>query len=390
MPSNERENQRIERKKLKEKKAKKIIWIVLGIVVVLLIVLKVCEIDFADINNKLGSSSISSGAESGYPYSVDVRKDSEMQLINGKFYTVSDNSVVSLDPATAKEAYAFDHGYASPVLKSSGNYTCLFDRGGTRIRLDSIGENLYEKTLDRNIITAQVAKNGTIVYSVFTDDAKCKIVAVNKNETKKLDFSVNDGYVTSLAVNSNASEIAFTTVNSKNAFLSSTVHILDVSNESELFAKEYKKSNILDLHFTDSGNLYVVGDTFLSLVKSNKNAQDVYKQGSISTVNYCFTSSNELVINYSGFSNSSKSKIDFIKQNGNVKTSITLNENSKFISSNSNEITVLLTNKICVYSLTKGELKQSVKCDGSVNSAYTISSRIYVQYGQCVDVIKKD
>ncbi len=390
MPSNERENQRIERKKLKENKAKKVVWIILGIVVLLLIVMKVCEIDFADIKNKVSASNLSSSvANNDFPYTIDIRKDADIQLINGKFYVLSDTGVVSLDPSTAKESYSFDHGYASPVLKSNGNYTCLFDRGGTRVRLDSTSENLYEKTLDRNIITAEVAKNGTIVYSSFCDDSKSKIVVINKNENKKLEYDVNDGYVTSLAVNSNASKIAYTSVNSQNAFLSSTVHILSVSDKEELFETKYNKANILDLHFTDSDNLYVVGDTFLSLVKSSKNAEYIFKQGTISTINYCYTSSNELVINYGDFSNSSKSKLDYVKSNGKIKTSITLKENSKFISSNSNEITVLFHNRIDVYSLTKGDKKQSVKCNGSVNSAYTISSKTYIQYGQCIDIADK-
>ncbi|WP_297129282.1 DUF5711 family protein [uncultured Eubacterium sp.] len=391
MPSNERENQRIERKKLKDNKIKKIIWIVLGIIVFLLIVLKICEIDFADIKNKVDSANISSSVDSDtYPYSVDVRKDSNMELVNGKLYALTDTSVVSIEPASGKTAYHFDHGYASPVLKSNGNYTCLFDRGGTRVRLDSTTKNLYEKTLDRNLITAVVAKNGTIVYSAFCDDAKSKIVVINKNEAKKLEYEINDGYVTTLAVNSNASKIAFTSVNSKDAFLSSTVHIFNVSNKEMTFEKEFKKSDVLDLHFTNSNNLYIIGDDFLSIVKSGKNAEYIFKQGSISTMNYCYTSSNELLINYSDFSNSSKSKLDYIKSNGNIKTSVALKSASKSITSNSNEITVLFHNKICIYSLTSGELKRSVKCDSSVDSAYKLSSRIYVQYGQCIDVIKKE
>ncbi len=390
MPSNERENQRIERKKLKEKKAKKIVWIILGTIILLLIVMKVCEIDFADIKNKMNATSLSSSASNnGFPYTIDIRKDTNLSFVNGKFYVLGDSDVVSLEPSTAKETYSFDHGYASPVFKSNGNYTCLFDRGGTRVRLDSTSENLYEKTLDRNIITAEVAKNGTIVYSSFCDDSKSKIVVIDKKENKKLEYDVNDGYVTTLAINSNASKIAYTSVNSKNAFLSSTVHILKVSDKEELISADYKKANVLDLHFTDSDNLYVVGDTFLSMIKSADKNEYIFKQGTISTVNYCYTSSNELIINYGEYSNSSKSKLDYIKSNGKIKTSISLKESSKFISSNSNEITVLFHNKIIVYSLTKGERKQSVSCDSSVNSAYKISSDIYIQYGQCIDVIDK-
>ena len=60
MPSNERENQRIENKKQKEKKAKRIIWITLFVVLAVLLALKVCEIDVADIKNRINSLAVTS------------------------------------------------------------------------------------------------------------------------------------------------------------------------------------------------------------------------------------------------------------------------------------------------------------------------------------------
>lgn len=389
MPSNERENQRIENKKQKEKKAKRIIWIALFVVLAVLLALKVCEIDFADIKNRINSLSLTSAvSENNYPVTVNVSNGESIKLVNGKLYALNESSVVSVDPASASQSYSFDHGYASPVFKSNGNYTCLFDRGGTRLRLDTTSEELYEKSFDKSIITADVANNGTIVCALFSDEAKSRIIVLNKNENKKLDYNVKDGYVTYVSLNQNASLLAYTSVNSKNAFLTTTVHILNIGSGEDEFTLEYDKSNIIDLHFNDSGNLYVLGDNFLSVIKSQKKEEVVFKKGSISTINYCYTSSNELVINYSGYDKSSKSKVAYIKSNGKVKSSFSIKGEAKSISSSSNEITVLLPQKICIYSLTKGEKKESISCDSSVNSAVKASSRVYVQYGQYIDIAK--
>ena len=223
---------------------------------------------------------------------------------------------------------------------------------------------------------------------MFSDEAKSRIIVLNKNENKKLDYNVKDGYVTYVSLNQNASLLAYTSVDSKNAFLTTTVHILNIGSGEEEFTLEYDKSNIIDLHFNDSGNLYVLGDNFLSVIKSQKKEEVVFKKGSISTINYCYTSSNELVINYSGYDKSSKSKVAYIKSNGKVKSSFSIKGEAKSISSSSNEITVLLPQKICIYSLTKGEKKESISCDSSVNSAVKASSRVYVQYGQYIDIAK--
>lgn len=389
MPSNERENQRIENKKQKEKKAKRIIWIALFVVLAVLLALKVCEIDFADIKNRINSLSVTSAvSDNNYPVTVNVTNGESIKLVNGKLYALNESSVVSVDPASASQSYTFDHGYASPVFKSNGNYTCLFDRGGTRLRLDTTSEELYEKSFDKSIITADVANNGTIACALFSDEAKSRIIVLNKNENKKLDYNVKDGYVTYVSLNQNASLLAYTSVNSKNAFLTTTVHILNIGSGEDEFTLEYDKTNIIDLHFNDSGNLYVLGDNFLSVIKSQKKEEVVFKKGSISTINYCYTSSNELVINYSGYNKSSKSKVAYIKSNGKVKSSFSIKGEAKSISSSSNEITVLLPQKICIYSLTKGEKKESISCDSSVNSAVKASSRVYVQYGQYIDIAK--
>lgn len=388
MPSNERENQRIEKKKQKDKKTRFIVWIILFVIIIALIIMKVCEIDFYDLKNKINSTNETSISASLYPVRLDGMNDADVKLVNDKLDILTNSQFVSLEPSSGKKLYSFDHGYSNPILETAGNYTCIYDQGGTRIRLDTNSDLLFEKSLDKNIISATVSQNGSIIFSTFSDNGKSKLVVINKNGNKKLDYDVSDGYITSIAANSSASRIAYVTVNSKDAYLISTIHILSVSDCREVNSFSIKGDSILRLKYTDSDNIYVVGDSFLSVIKSDKKMVDVFSQGNISTLNYCFTVDGELIINYSKFQNAASSKIAYVKSNGKIKTEISLKSIPKYISSNSNEISVLLPNKIVTYSLRKGEKKNTIKCDNSLNSAYTLSSKNYVQYGQCIDRIE--
>ena len=52
MPTNQRKNARKERSRKNEAKTRKIIWAVLIFVIIVLIIMRVCEIDFASLKNR--------------------------------------------------------------------------------------------------------------------------------------------------------------------------------------------------------------------------------------------------------------------------------------------------------------------------------------------------
>ena len=94
------------------------------------------------------------------------------------------------------------------------------------------------------------------------------------------------------------------------------------------------------------------------------------------------------MLNYSEYSNSQSTVISYVKSNGKVKTSINTDSEPKYLSTYENKIAVLYPNSFSVYSLTNGELKQTLACDSYINSVHCVSSKSYVQYGQNVDVIE--
>lgn len=387
MQNNERINRNKEKKRLKDKKVKTAIWIVLGLILTGLLVMKICEVDYNDVKNRILSlSSVEEIREEVYPYSLDMAGESDVRIVNNKIAVLTDTSLSVIDSSNAKKLNIFDHGYTNPYLESAGNYILVFDRGGTRFRLDTPNKSIFEKSIDRNIITATVAKNGTIAYSSFCDNADSKLVILTKNERIKLELPVKHGYVTDIALNSSGTKCTYVTVESKDAVLVSTVHTLNVSTQKEISDISYNDTNILDISYSNQGNVYIVGEDFISLISNQKEYHTVFEEGTIKTNMFCYNTDNELVLNYSEYTNSTESELSFIRSNGKVKTTIKLDSMPKFISSSSNEVTVLFTDGFSIYSLTKGEIKDRVETDNSINSVHTLGSKNYVQYGQFIDV----
>lgn len=388
MPSNERINKRKEKQRKKERKTKIIVWIILFIILIAMIIMKVCEIDFGSIKNTF-SQGDSVSVTSDYPFTADGN-NAQLDIVNNKFVVFTDNCVDVLNIQNAKKLYSFEHGYASPSKAYSSNYICVYDRAGTRLRLDSTSKNLYELSLNKPIITATVADNGTVAYSTFSESSKSKIVVLSKSRKTLAELEISDGYVTCIALNSNAGKCAYVTVNSVNGEFVSTLHTVSVGSNEEVAKFEYKNSDILNLKFCAYDRMYVIGSDFLSVIKGQKSQTQVFEKGSISTLNYCFTDDDELVLNYSEYSNSQSTVISYVKSNAKVKTSINTEFEPKYISTNANTVTALYSNSYCVYSLTKGELKSSSYCDSNIESIYSVSSKNFVQYGQNIEFLETE
>lgn len=392
MASNERENARRERARQKDKKNKRIIWFILILIIVVLAIMRISEIDFKSVKNRYfdenGKFTVSMTTdEDAYPYNLDTSTGVRIKSVNDKLSVLTADSLTILNPSNAEKIYSFDHGYANPMISYAGNYTCLVDQGGTRIRLDTNSDNLYEQSLQRTILTADVAGNGTVIYATKGDSSKSTLVVLNKQLKKLMELNINDGYVVKVAIDSSGKKCAYTTVNSSNAVLKTTIHTIGVGDDKDTATFTYDDSNILDLSY-QSSSLYVVCDDMVSVITSQKKEHIVFKNNTISTLLYTYTPSGELILDYSDFAGATENKIAFIKPNGKVKTTIQLDKNIKNLTATQKEITVLFNDKVSTYSITKGEEKSSIPCDDSLRSADTISSKTFVQRGQMLDILE--
>ena len=391
MASQQRENERKEKKQKAERKTKTIIWVVLILVVFVLAIMRVCEIDFKAIKDRFidenGKLTISMTTnEDAYPFSLLSSNGVKVEPIGDKLSVLTDIDVSIINPSDAKVVYSFSHGYANPVISYAGNYFCLIDQGATRLRLDRANKNVFETKTDSPIICADVSKNGNVVYITELDNGKAQINVINSTLKKLMSVKVNCGYIVSAAIDSTGKKLAYACVNSKDASFITTVFTMNIGDSEPKASFEFKDSTPLDLHFSSPSELYYVSSSGVSVIKNQKKLHETFKTGDVNTVCFNYTNDNELVYVYSKYASANENMLVYINSSGRVKTEIELKQRPKYISA-TNEICVLFNDKVVSYSLTKGDVKQTFKCDDSVTSVNKISTKVFISRNKLIDVL---
>ncbi len=391
MPSNQKDYKR-KKKKHNSEYIKRIIWIVIAVVAIILIIMKVVEVDFNSVKRRFvddnGKVSIDLETDvNAYPFQLDSSSNIRMVYQNDKLVVLTSNSCNVLNPKDAKPLNHFNHGYSNPIMKNAGNYVCTFDQGGLRLRLDNLKSKVYEQPIDNTLLTADVSESGTVIYATRSDKSKCSLYVVNKSLKKLINLDINSGYIVSVAIDSSGQKCAYAAVNTKNAKLVTTVYTINVGDKKERASFEYEGSNILDMRYCNN-DLYIVGDDFVNTVTSQKRKHEAFKKGSANTVCFTYTKDGELLYVYSDYSSASENHLVNVTVGGRVRKKLELKQKPKSITCISNEICVLYSDKIKIYSLTSGDEKESFTCDNSVNYAYKLSTKVFVARSQLIDVIE--
>lgn len=390
MADTERAKQRRSKKNAKNRKRLAIIWMMLILVVAVIIVMKISEINFSAIfsgDDKGNSISLSDTVEKGYPYRIAAGDNNTLSAIGSRLAILNDSSYTVLDASDAEEFIKDDHGYANPLIKISGGYSVIYDQGAFTYRLDTRSENVYENSSDGEILCADVADTGAVAIASVSRSLKSNVSVFSKSFSHKMNYDVS-GYITAIAIDDRGKNVAFVVTETENAEIKSTLYTMYVNDGEPSASFVYSGSSILDIHFV-SGNLYVVGNNFVSVIQSMKKEIIVYEKGSINTLAYSYNPADNLVIGYGEYVGASESKLAYIRQNGNIKTTVDIKSVIKDVSASGNEMAALTGSEVASYKLSNGKERKHIKVDDSYTDIQYISSDIYAKHHSLLEIINE-
>ncbi len=393
MADNYRKKERSERKNAKNKKRITILWIVIIAAAAVIAVMKISEINFSALfhSDKNDNGIVLSEDENnreGFPYRIDSGENNILSVVGSKIAILNDSSYTVVDASDAEEFIRDEHGYANPIIKTSGGYSVIYDQGANVYRLDSQKENIYENSAKGEILCADVADTGAVAVAAVSGVHKSTVFVYGKSFSEKMNYEVSGGYITSVAVDDRGKNVAFTVMNSENAEIKSTLYTMSVNDAQPRAKFEYFGSSVLDIHFS-SGYLYVVGNDFVSVISSLEKDTAVYEKGSINTVAYCYNPADNLVLAYSDYIGAAENKISYIRQNGKVKTTVSVNTEIKAVSASGTDMTVLTGSEVISYKLSNGNEKARIKVDDSYTDILQLSSKIYAKHRSVLEIISK-
>lgn len=375
MASEQREKERMERKQKKNKKKRLIAWIVIGVVVVVLLVMRIAEIDFSSIAD---GSAFSASQESSFPYELQSGSDLYFGSVGNSLCVLEDTTYTVLDDSDAQERLSFSHGYSNPIIRTAGGYSLLYDQGGISFRLDNSSENIYQNKADHQILCAGVSDSGTAAVCTTSDENTSLISVYNRSMSLKFSYGTSVGYITSVAVDSRGSRVAFAAVSSENARFKTVVYTMNIDDEEPRAQFEYIGSSVLDLRFS-STDLFVVGNDFVSIIESLSTENKIYEQGSVSTVNYSYSSDGALLYAYTAYSGSSDNNISVVKSSGRVTEVASVNASVKDVTGTSSRVSVLTAENVTTYKVSDSEVLNTYSVDDSYTSIQQISSEIFAR-----------
>lgn len=387
MSSEQREKERLERKRKKNKKKRIIAWIIIGIIVAVLLVMRIAEIDFSSI----GSGSFSSAGQqtSDFPFKLTSGSDIYFGSVGNDIAVLENTTYTVLDPSNAEVKINFDHGYANPVIETAGGYSLLYDQGGTSYRLDNDSDNIYQESSQNKILCAGVSDSGTVVLAETSSESLSTVSVYSKSLKQKFSYDVTDGYVTNVAVDSRGSRVAFAVVSSENARFKTVVYTMNVEDKEPRAQFEYTGSSVLDIRFS-STDLFVVGSDFVSVIDSLKTEKAVYEQGTVNTVTYSFASNGNLIYAYTEYSGSAGNNISVVKPSGRTKEVASTDIAVKDVTGNSSRVSVLTAESVVTYKISNSNVLAEYQADDSYSSIQQISDNVYARRQALVELLSSD
>ena len=390
MAGNQREMERREKRARKDRRNKKILWIIIGVIVLVLIIMKICEININSVKDHFtdenGNFTLTDGvADDNFPYNLDSSQNVTVVNINNKLGIMTPNSFTVLNNKDAEADYLFEHGYSNPILETAGIYSLIYNQGAKNYRLDTVSSAVYEQEMENTILCADVSKNGTVAVATTSSEKICDITVYSKSLEKTLHLSTSDGYIVSLALSDNGKKLAAAVLTGENGNLKTTVYIYEAANGgADANAVELPHGSVIDMSFT-SNNVLVVGDSYAGVIKNNDKYEEIYAENAISTRSISYTPAGDLILAYNSYSNSTDNIVAYIKSNGQIKNEIKVSGNIKSVSASSSLVSVLTNSEIISFNLSNAEEKDRASTDDSAKSICRMGSEIFIQKQSLID-----
>lgn len=373
----QREEERRALRRKKQDKRKKIAWIVIAVLIVVLVALRISEIDFASVSQKHtdsdGHFSFNSGYDNeAYPYALDSSNDTACAELSNKIAVLTAGSFQLLNPADATEVRTVVHRYANPVLQTAGSYALIYDQGGVKFRLETDSKTLYEQTADHSILCAAVGANGTVAVATLSDSAKCSIIVYSKSLEKINTYDISLGYVAQLAVDSSGSNIAYACFDSQNAALKTYV----CYQGDEAVTAELDCGALLDLQFRGS-KVYCVCAGGVALLDRSGELQSVFSADTPVQISaFCYNPAGDLVVCSAQSDTAATAQVSVISENARLDTKFDVDFVPQCIAASRSVYAVY--NGTDIYLLDKsGAVTDTVSSVDSVSAMQVVSRRLF-------------
>ena len=221
-----------------------------------------------DIAGIIGDRIVSS-TKSGEGLPVDISgmtvKDT---FAVGEHIGIMTDAVYFLYAQNGKQLLSAQHGFANPVVESSGRRFLIYDQGGNKLMIRMRDKILFEKEFEYKIISADLSSDGSLSVITSAQRYASQLHVFNKEYEEELfTWSASNEYIVSATADFDKKIVAAAAL-SANEYgeMVTTVHVFTTEAAVELSKREFKGASVLSLALDNNGDVKVVCDTISAVM----------------------------------------------------------------------------------------------------------------------------
>lgn len=297
-------------------------------------------------------SSIFSSAIQGNGFPIEIQgnsvDESDVCILNNNLAYLSDTQfqVINASGGVVKDKRI---KYASPAMKSSGNYCIIYNREGNEFEISTSTETVAEGEVDDDIFSADINKKGAYAIISKKTGYTAKLTAFGNDNKQKYAYYFSECYATSVSINEDSNKAVVCGLYSNKGKIMSRIYVLDFSKEEPIAKIDLDGEVIYCVSFLSNGNIGAIGEKSSVIITSDYKNKFDFTYNDYNIRGKVITD-DSIVLSMSPFSDGRSCELWRITQNGfSSVTQTPLAISSMTVKGN--VAAVLSNNKISTYNL---------------------------------------
>lgn len=274
--------------------------------------------------DNLSSCAGSTGAKSDFTVnvigsSVDA---GNISTVPGGLYYTSDSDFIYLDykGSTVHDA---QHDFARPILKTSGDKALIYDLGSMSYAVYSADGEYATAESEYKLYLADITSDGSYAFVTEAKGYNSKLSAYSADNKIKYGYSFAEYYITSMALNADATGAVVCGVSTNNGAQESVIYVLDFTKE-EPVAKHVVKDFIFDCDYISQSSVCAVGNEATYVCNQSKFSKlnTISYEGMLLTAYDINSDIGNVVVSLSRSGDGRNCNIEYISTSGKIEKNI--------------------------------------------------------------------
>ncbi len=342
-----------------------------AIVLVIILAAVICELSIPAGIVESVTTLVYSFGSGNYPIDFDSTNTENVVSKGNFYYVLTDNEVMAITKG-GKVAFAHNHGFENPVIKTSKTRALVFDQGGTSAIIFKLGGVSSTLSFEKEIINGVIGEDGTYVIVTGADGYVAAVNVYTKRDKLVYQWYSSNDMINNVAVAPNGKKIAISLLSSNVSGFNSKVMILNFKSANAEFTKNYDGEIVYNLSGVSSRGVGVATANTYDFIRWRKYESKQYENEY--NLQMLRESNKGTLLLYNRENDKTDNRIVIISKKGVVKHEIKFNGIITDIAYENNHIYCISDTKAYILDM-DGKIVRSADCGFGVVRFSVISQK---------------